>query len=66
MDCVIGISRDAGEHVVEVSQGIDAPAAAGFHDGVEDGGFLSGFCGPDEEEVLFSDGGKGVSSSILT
>jgi len=35
VDGVVGRSREAGEHVVKVSQGINAPAAAGFHDGVE-------------------------------
>jgi len=57
VDGVIGVSREAGEHVLEVSQGIDASAAAGFHYGVEDGRLFSGFRCPDEEPVLFSDGG---------
>lgn len=34
MDGVIGRTREAGERVVKVSQGIDAPAAVGFHDRV--------------------------------
>lgn len=55
VDRVIGISWEAGEHVVKVSQGIDAPAAAGFHDGIEDGGLFSGFGRPDKEPVLFAD-----------
>ncbi len=56
VDGVIGISREAGEQVVKVSQGINAPAAAALQDCVEDGGFLSGFGCPDKEPVLFADG----------
>ena len=67
VDGVIGISREAGERVVKVSQRIDAPAAAGFHDGVEDGGFLSGFGCPYEEEVLLSYGGRpdGILDDVM-
>ena len=56
MDGVIGVARDTGKHVAQVSQRIDTSAAAGFHNGVEDGRFFTGFRCPDEEEVLFSDG----------
>jgi hypothetical protein len=57
LDGVIGGAGQAGEHIVEINQRIDATAAAGFQDGVEDGGLLSGFGGSDKEPVLFSDGG---------
>ena len=42
----------AGEHVAQVGEGIDAPTAAAFHDGVEDGGALPGIGGPDEQPVF--------------
>lgn len=45
------------EDVAEVDERVDAPAAAAFDDGVEDGSALAGFGGSYEEPVLFADGG---------
>jgi len=42
----------AGENVGEVFLGVDAQAAAVFHDGVEDGAFLTGFFIAEEQPVL--------------
>ena len=42
----------AGEHVGEVFLGIDAKAAAVFHDGVEDGALLTGHLIADEQPVF--------------
>lgn len=57
----------AGEDVVQVGVGIDAPAAAAFDDGVDDGSALacSGFA--NEEPVLFSHRGwaDGVFDEVV-
>ena len=42
----------AGEHVGEVFLGIDAQAAAVFHDGVEDGALLAGHLIANEQPVF--------------
>ena len=52
---------------MEVGVGVDTLAAAGFYDGVEDGAFLSRLGCPDEEPVLFSDGGRtnGIFNEVV-
>ena len=48
----------AGENVGEVFLGVDAQAAAVFHDGVEDGAFLAGLLVAEEQPVLSSKLGR--------
>ena len=65
-DVLVGVARQAGQRVMEVGLGVDALAAAGFYDGVEDGAFLSSSGCPDEEPVL-SDCGRtnGIFNEVM-
>lgn len=54
---MVGQRRKAGEDVPEVGIGIEATAAAAFDDGVEDGAAVARGVRPDEEPVLFAQGG---------
>ena len=60
-------SGQAGEHIGEVFLGIDAQAAAVFHDGVEDGAFLTGFFVAEEQPVFGSElgGANGVFHKVV-
>ena len=57
----------AGEDVFEVVTRVDPEAAAVFDEGVEDGGFLAGVLGSDEEPVLGSElgGADGVLDEVV-
>ena len=57
----------AGEDVAQVGQRVEAPAAAAFDDGVEDGGSLACVGGSDEEPVFlaYRGGADGVFDSVV-
>src|SRR4051794_27997659 len=57
LDLVVGGLGQAGEHVTQVGEGVEAAPAAAFDDGVEDGPALAGLFGADEEPVLLAEGG---------
>ena len=46
--------REAGEHVAEISDGIQAAPATALDDGVENGAALADLGGADEEPILFT------------
>ena len=64
---VIGGLGQTSEHVTQVGEGVEATAAATLDDGVEDGAALAGVVGPEEEPVLFAEGGgaDGVFDQIV-
>ena len=66
-DLPVGRGGEAGEDVAEIGVGIEAAAAAAFHDGVENGSALAGFGGAEEEPVLLVDrgGADGVFAEVI-
>src|SRR5580658_8628636 len=56
-----------GQHVFEVSVGIDVAPPAAFDEGVDDGASLTGSGFSDKEPVLFSHGGgpNGVFDQVV-
>src|SRR5206468_3198572 len=57
-DLVVGHIGQASQHVFEIGVGINAPATAGFDDGVNNCSALAGIRVAHEEPVLFSKGSR--------
>ena len=53
LDLPVGHRGEPGEHVAQVSLGIDAAAAATFDNGVEDSATLAGIGIAEKEPVFF-------------
>ena len=67
LDLLVGQRGQAREHLAQVGLWVDASAAAGFDDRVEDGAAVPGFGFADEQPVLLADGRRpdGVLDGVV-
>jgi len=64
---MVGHFWQPGQHVLEISIGIDAASSATFENGVKDGSALSGLGLAYKEPVLFADGcgANGILNQVV-